>query len=86
MTDRTTLDLKPPSGSSTHWWFFPFPLSRLLLPLLARSEISLSLSSPSQTSSKNIVHGSVSEYFLTDRQPCWLPCMEKFEFPSGLVL
>ena len=86
MTDRTTLDLRPPSASSTHWWFFPFPLSCLLSPLLARSEILLSLSSPSQTPSKNRVRGSVSEYFLTDQQPRWLPRMEKFEFPGGLVL
>lgn len=86
MTDRTTLDLRPPSASSTHSCFFPFLLSRLLLSLLSSSEILLSLSSPSQTLSENTVHGSVFEYFLTDQKPCWLPCMEKFEFPSGLVL
>lgn len=83
---RNTPDLRSPFAPLAHWCFFPFLFFCFLLPLLARSGISLSLSSPSQTLSRNTEHGSVSEYFLTAQRTCWLPCMEKFGFPSSLVL
>lgn len=30
-----------------------------------------------------IMQGSVADYFLTAQQSCWLPHMEKFEFPES---